>query len=56
MGFRYTRIKSTRKYFRRKRRIGGAFSVEAIPEHELCTLKARGKSGQKNKNPPPQSI
>lgn len=31
-------------YSRGKRRFGGAArSVEAIPKHELCTLRARGK-------------
>lgn len=42
MGFRYPHIKGTRKYSE-ENADSAVRSVEAIQEHELCTLRARGK-------------
>lgn len=54
MGFRYPHIKNTRKYSE-ENADSAVRSAEAIPEHELCTLRARGKEWAKNLQPP-QSI
>jgi hypothetical protein len=54
MGFRYPHIKIPRKYSE-ENADSAMRSFEAIQEHELCTLRARGKEWAKNL-PPPQSI
>jgi len=51
MGFRYPHIKGTRKYFE-ENADSAVRSAEAIPEHELYTLRARGKEREKNLPPP----
>lgn len=47
MGFRYTHIKRTRKNIPEENADSAVRSAEAIPEHELCTLRARGKEWKK---------
>lgn len=49
MGFRYPHIKGTRKYISEENADSAVRSAEAIPEHELCTLRARGKEWAKKK-------
>lgn len=56
MGFRYPHIKGTRKYIPEENADSAVRSAEAIPEHELCTLRARGKEWAKKNKPPPHSI
>lgn len=55
MGFRYPHIKNTGN-IPEENAESAVRSAEAIPEHELCTLRARGKEWAKKKPPPPQSI